>query len=148
MEVVVSVVILAFAVVPLLQMFQSGRQSAALTEYHVLAQLRARRILESFASFPYAALKALPEAEGGGVAPPLPPEDGFPPEYRKRVSTYEEMTFFEELSPGLGLLTVKIAWTPADRKKHEYLLQKIVSDEGLSLADRYPLRQKGAGFVK
>ncbi len=150
MEIIVSVVVLAIAVIPLLWMFVGGRKTAALTEYHVLAQMRARRILEAFASYPYEALKGVTEAEGGGLLVPLPASDsGFPPEYQKRIAMYDELTFFQEAKPGLGRLTVKITWTLAsDGKKREYLLHKLVAEEALSLSDSYPLRQKKRRFRK
>ena len=149
MEIVVSVVILAFAVLPVIHMTTTGRKTAALTEYHILAQIRARRILEAFTSFPYQALKTVPEGEGGGLTVPLPPSEvGFPPEFQEKISRYDEMAFFEEIKPGLGVMTVKIMWTPAGGARREYVLQKIFADEGLSLTDSWPLRQKGVSFSK
>lgn len=148
-EVVISIVILAFAVLPVLNMMTSGRKTAALTEYHVLAQLRARRILESFASYPYEALLNLPQAEGGGIELPFAGEDnGFPPEYQQKLARYDELCFFEELEPGLGLMTVKITWLITGGNKREYVLQKLYAHEGMSLTDRYPLRQQGMRYIK
>ena len=147
MEVVVSILVLAFAVLPVLHMMTSGRKTAALTEYHVLAQLRARRILEIFSSYPYEALMNVPQADGGGMAIPVS-DTAFPPEYKKKLARYEEFCFFEELKPGLGLMTVKISWTITGGNSRKYMLQKLLSDEGMSLNDNYPLRQQGVKFIK
>ncbi len=146
-EVVVSIVVLAFAVLPVMNMMTSGRKTAALTEYHVLAQLRARRVLEIFSSYPYEALMNAPQAEGGGLAIPLT-DTAFPPEYKKKLARYDELCIFEELKPGLGLMTVKITWLITGGQERKYLLQKIFCDEGMSLSDDYPLRQQGAKFIK
>jgi len=147
-EVVISIVILAFAVLPIMNMMTSGRKSATLTEHHVLAQLRARRILEVFSSYPYEALRNVPDSEKGGLQIPLPADElAFPPEYQKNLERYDELCFFEETKPGLGVMTVKISWTVTGAKR-EYVLQKIMTDEGASLNDRYPLRQQGTRFIK
>ena len=144
-EILVSVALVSFALIPLINLFVTGRRSATLTEHHILAQMRAQRILEAFASHPYRALAR--DAQGGGLTVPLPAsEPAFPPEYREKISAYEEQVSFEEQKPGLGCLVVDIAWTHAsDGKRRELHLERLVADESLSLTDSFPLRQKGAG---
>lgn len=147
MEVIISVVILAFAVLPMINMMVSGRKNAAFTEYQVLAQLRARRILEVFSSHPYEALLNSPRAPDGGLKLPFD-DNGFPPEYHDKLERYDEVCSFEEKKPGLGLMRVEIIWSMSGGDERRYILDKLFYDECLSLTDEYPLRQRGDTFVK
>jgi len=145
LEVVVAILVLAVAVLPIIDMTTSGRQAAALTEYHVIAQRRALRILEVYASEPYDRLRRLPRDAEGVVTAPVPFDDPvFPDEYRKKLATCDERVCFQELEPGLGMVTVEIRWRPGGGERRSIERFRFYGDERLSLTDRYPLRQEGA----
>lgn len=143
-EIVISVVVLACALIPILTLVSSGKKSAAITEYHVLAQMRARRIIEVVSSYPYKNLTSLPVAETGGIK--IPGEmtsTAFPENYQNKIKNYEELLFIENLETGISLATVKVNWTLATGDKRKYELCRIFTDETVGLNAQYPLRQQG-----
>ena len=145
-EVVVSILVLAFAAIPIIAMMSSGRRTAALTEYHILAQRRALRYLETLSTFTFNALRTLPRKEGGALKLALPgDESAFPAEYKKKCTAYEEKATLQEVQPGLMKATVEISWALAGANKRIITLHRLFGDESLSLSDSYPLRQKGGG---
>ena len=143
-EVVVSILVLAFAAIPIISMMSSGRRTAALTEYHILAQRRALRYLETMSTYTFNTLRTIPRKEGGALKLNLPgDESAFPKDYRKKCTAYEEKATLLEVRPGLLQATVKVSWELAGQSKKTITLHRLYGDESLSLSDSYPLRQKG-----
>lgn len=136
-----SIMILAFAVVPIISMTTSGRHAAAMTEYHVLAHKRAQRILEVYQTVPFAKLARQPTDDEGNLIPPFREDStAFPAEYRKSVESYREQVSYVELNPALGMIRVEIQWTMAGKRKRTYTLHRFYGDETLSLTDQFGLR--------
>jgi hypothetical protein len=148
-EIIVSTVVLALAVIPILTLVSSGQKNAAITEYHVLAQLRARRIIESLMAYPFRELIALPPAESGGVKIPVKLEASvFPGEYKNKVKNYSETLTIEKKGDGAALVTVQVVWKLATGGQKSLELQRLFFDESESLNAFYPLRQQGTTIVK
>jgi prepilin-type N-terminal cleavage/methylation domain-containing protein len=142
-EVIVAVAVLALAVLPVFVSTTSSSKNVRLTEYHVIAQTRAKRLLEAFSTYSLAELKA---ASGGGG--PLPPPfsraelDGaafdLPPEYRRKMENFAEEYSFEAMDPDLGMVKVRITWTVESRQL-EYELFRFVGAPALSKTVSPPL---------
>lgn len=148
-EIVVSTLVLACALIPILTLMSSGKKSAAVTEYHVFAQMRAKRVIESVASYPWKEMMKLPVASTGGVIiPGSMTSTAFPSEYENKIKNYEEFLFLENLEDGISLATVKVKWTLATGDKRTYELCRIFCDESVGLNAIYPLRQEGAGYTR
>ncbi len=145
-EVIVCVVILAFAVVPIITSISGGRKKATLTEYHALAQMRANLIVEALSAKGFSILAKAANDGGGTLATPLPlDDDTLPEEYRRRIKNFEEEIEFEEVSDGLAVLSVTIRWKLKDKlKKHSFETACIIADRARSLKSVYPLEQTGS----
>lgn len=148
-EIVVSTVVLACALIPILTLMSSGKKSAAITEYHVLAQMRAKRVIEVVSAYPLKEMMKLPLAPTGGVQiPGTMTSTAFPSEYENKIKNYEELLFLENLEEGISLATVKVNWTLATGEQKSYELCRIFCDESVGLNANYPLRQEGAGYTR
>lgn len=145
MEVIVCVLILAFAVVPLVTSISGGRKKATLTEYHALAQMRANFLIETLEARGYRLVAEEAKTSGGTLAAPIPLDDErFPEAYRRRMTPFEEEIQFEELREGLAVLRVTMRWKLEDGlKKHELKASAIMADPARSIKAVYPLEQKG-----
>ena len=145
-EIMISIVVLACALIPILTLMSSGKKSAVLTEYHVLAQMRARRVVETISAYPFKELMKLPASDTGGVKiPGSMVSTAFPAEYENKVKNYEEFLFLENLEEGITLATIIVKWTLATGENRSYELCRIFCDESVGLNGSYPLRQEGAG---
>ncbi len=130
-EVIVAVAVLSIAVIPVFMSTTSGAKNVRLTEYHVIAQSRAKRLLEAYTTY---GLEELRELSGGGgeLPPPFSQADldqkqfDLPPEYRSKMENFSESGVFEDLSADLGLVRVEIQWK-IQGKPHEYSLFRTVS---------------------
>ena len=80
-EVVVSILVLAFAAIPIITMMSSGRRAAAMTEYHVLAQRRALRYLETLSTYAFDRLLSLPKGDDGSLIISMPGDESAFPAY-------------------------------------------------------------------
>jgi prepilin-type N-terminal cleavage/methylation domain-containing protein len=129
-EVIVSVAVLAIAVLPVLMSTNAGARSVRLTEYHVIAQTRAKRLLEAFSTYGLGELKDA-SAGGGTLTPPFSEGElngaGFelPPEYQRKMKDFHEEYTFEQLGPDLGMVEVKISWKIRG-VSHDYKLFRFI----------------------
>lgn len=146
-EVIVCILILAFAVVPLVTSISGGRKKATLTEYHALAQMRANFVLETLQAKGFVKLAEEAGASGGTLTAPIPLSDERLSEaYRRRVSPLEEEITFEEIRDGLAVVRVVIRWKLEDKlRKHRFETAVVVADRTHSIKSVYPLEQKGGG---
>lgn len=142
-EVIVAVAVLAIAVLPVFVSTTSSSKNVRLTEYHVIAQTRAKRLLEAFSTYSLAELKAA-SGGGGALPPPFSQADldgaGFdlPPEYRRKMENFVEEYSFELLDPDLGMVKVHISWTVQGRQL-DYELFRFVGASTLSRTVSPPL---------
>ena len=132
-----ALTIVAMVVVPLLQSFMSQSRVAAVSELHLVAKARARRLLDAAAALDYDSLVALAATGASPVenlpglpagASPLPPlvdppsaelldlcrDVELPPHLQRLATTverFQEAVVFEELDPaGLGRVVAVISW--------------------------------------
>jgi len=132
-EVIVAVAVLAIAVIPVFMSTTSSAKNVRLTEYHVIAQARAKRVLEAFSTYSLPELRAA--NSGGSLPAPFADDDldggGFdlPPEYRRKMENFTEEYSFEELGPDLGLIRVKVQWTVQQRQLDYELFQVVAAEE-------------------
>lgn len=127
-EVMVAVAVLAIAVLPVLMTTTSSSKNVRLTEYHVIAQTRAKRLLEAYTTYGLEELRGL--SAGGGELPPpfLASGDAafdLPEEYRNKMENFTERGIFEDLEPDLGVVHVEVRWTVQGREL-EYTLFRFV----------------------
>lgn len=146
MEALISVAVLACALVPVLTLSSSTLVKTHFSEYHAFAQARAIRIISKLAMVQFDALEGQFANAGGilqgaglGIAdPPLPAE------YARKLVSYREACRYERMGDGIGVLTVAISWTfPAitgarDLTQNRYELQRVVirPEVGLMTYDR------------
>lgn len=137
LEVLLALTIVALVLVPLLQSFITQSRVAAVSELHVVAGARARRLLDAAAALDYDTLKSL-AASGTGTAAdvpglptgatPLPPlvdapaaelldlsrDVDLPPHLERLATTvgrFAEALVFEELDPaGLARVVAVVGW--------------------------------------
>ncbi|MCA9556504.1 MAG: prepilin-type N-terminal cleavage/methylation domain-containing protein [Myxococcales bacterium] len=127
-EVMVAVAVLAVAVLPVMLTTTSSSKNVRLTEYHVIAQTRAKRLLEAYGTYGLEELRGL--SAGGGELP-APFLDGggaefdLPEEYRRKMENFAERAYFEDLQPDLGVVHVEVRWTVEGRQL-EYTLFRFV----------------------
>lgn len=142
-EVIVAVAILALAIVPLLMSQTSSEKVVRLTEYHVIAQTRAKRLLEAFSTYGLEGLRKAAGGNDGLLAPPLSGDEtaGFdlPPEYQRKMENFREQFELQSLGPDLGLVKVTIVWT-INGVEHDYELSRMVASDRSSSPPAPPLR--------
>ncbi len=146
-EVIVAIAVLALAVLPVFMTTTSGERNVRLTEYHVIAQTRAKRVIEAFATYGLDELRKL-GGSGGSLPPPF--IDGeldasgmdLPEEYRRKMENFREEYAFENLGPELGRVEVRVFWTISGHE-HSYRLARVFGASALSEVPAPPLRQGG-----
>ena len=127
-EVIVAVAVLAIAVLPILMTTTSSQKNVRLTEYHVIAQTRAKRLLEAYTTYGLEELRGLSAGGGELPAPFLQSEAAafdLPEEYRSKMENFTERGFFEDLQPDLGVVHVEVRWT-VQKRELEYTLFRFV----------------------
>lgn len=127
-EVMVAVAVLAIAVLPILMTTMSSSKNIRLTEYHVIAQTRAKRLLEAYTTYGLEELRGL-SAGGGELPPPFLQSEAaafdLPEEYRSKMENFTERGIFEDLEPDLGVVHVEVQWSVQGREL-EYTLFRFV----------------------
>lgn len=148
-EVIVAIAVIALAVLPVFYTTTSGQKNVRLTEYHVIAQTRAKRILEAYGTYGF---EELLEAAGGGSGPLPPPftddqldsvDMALPEEYQRKMENFREEHEFESLGQDLGRVRVTIMWDIGGHTR-KLSLSRFVAREGLGEPVRPPLRQVGS----
>lgn len=137
-EVIVAVAVLAVAVLPVFMSTTAGSRMVRLTEFHVIAQTRAKRLLEAFSTYGLEELRALAPAGGPLPAPFTDSElDGagfdLPPEYRRKMENFQEAYRFELLGPDLGMVEVTLTWKIRG-VEHDYRLFRLFGSTHSSTA--------------
>lgn len=136
-EVTVAVAILAIALLPVINMTTASNRTARLTEYHVLAQARAKRLLEVFSTFSLEELEDLAGSTQGSLPPPFGEGElegasfDLPPEYRAKMENFSEEASYERMSPDLGMVLVKITWSVRG-SQHDFQLFRLIGSEASS----------------
>jgi len=144
-EIIIAFGILAMAMIPVFSMLQSGSQKTSFSDYYIFAHIRAMRIADAVASYPYNQLVGFSNI---GSADKLVQIDAagmvIPEEYQKRLNQaeYEEDLFFQELDDGIGKLEVNISWKfpgPA-QKLRTYTLKRLIRRRDYSLSTNFNLQ--------
>ena len=151
MEALLAMAILAGALVPLLRSFILQSRVAAVSELHLVAGARGRRILEAYAALGYDTLQTMAGSVPGttGDERPLPPAlDGprselldlardyeLPPHLARLQATvdrFTEVSSWQELDPdGLARVVTVISWeAPGRAGVRRSLRQAIVVARG------------------
>ncbi|MBI3894099.1 MAG: prepilin-type N-terminal cleavage/methylation domain-containing protein [Candidatus Wallbacteria bacterium] len=144
-EVLVSIAILAIALVPVLTMLISGNKESAYGEYQMIAQTRAESILQvlacrdwqAFAGFPQGTPTVVPETLTSSAIE-------LPEDFRRRLAGFEETVTFTPLDGGLAEVAVDIAWLlPGEgaESNHQFRLRRLMSRPDAGLAASYVPRQ-------
>ncbi|MBI2943352.1 MAG: prepilin-type N-terminal cleavage/methylation domain-containing protein [Candidatus Wallbacteria bacterium] len=147
-EVLVSVAILAIALVPVLSMLTSGTKESAYGEYHMIAQTRAETIMQLLACRDWQAWENLPK----GVASPVPEAlttlaVELPEDFRTRLAGFEETVTCTPIDNGLVELSVELAWLlPGEgaQQSHQFRLRRLLAKPDAGLAADYAPRQGSA----
>ncbi|MBI4872397.1 MAG: prepilin-type N-terminal cleavage/methylation domain-containing protein [Candidatus Riflebacteria bacterium] len=137
LEIMMTVVILAVALIPLFEYFGSAPHRTSLTIHRALALTMANQLLERYRAVPYALLK---EQFGQGeekareslVADPLIRPEAMPADLRQLFDSckFERDVVFEEIPgrPGLALLKVFVRWKLGDVPPREMNLARVIVD--------------------
>lgn len=147
-EVLISVALLAFTMIPMSTLFTSGSRQSSLNEFHVLAQARASTVIETLLTQEFQVFEPM------GIGTPTPmdpslfvPGLGEPPEsLTGRLEAFEEELTYEGLEDGLGRLKMVITWelpgAVGRKARHRYVLTRLVARPEHSLRLNYEPRQK------
>lgn len=145
-EVIVAVAVLALAVLPVFWTTTQGQKQVRLTEYHVIAQARVKRLLEAYATY---GLEGLRDSTGGADGPlPAPFDLGsvdssfeLPEEYRRKMENFDESCDLETVTDDLALIRCRVTWT-IGKQNREYRLSRMVGAETLAVPPDPPLNQR------
>ncbi|MEE2924633.1 MAG: prepilin-type N-terminal cleavage/methylation domain-containing protein [bacterium] len=144
-EIIIAFSILAMAMIPVFSMLQSGSQKTSFSDYYIFAHIRAMRIADAVASYPYDQLigysnlgstDKLIQIDAAGME--------IPEEYQKRLNQaeYAEDLLFREIDDGIGKLEVNISWKffGPGQKLRTYTLQRLIRRRDYSLSTNFNLQ--------
>lgn len=149
-EILIAAALLTAAFIPVYSLVQGNQKNAYMNELHVLARRRAKRVIAYLAGHPYWQIKAratgdappdfpgLPD-EGTGIEVPiltgareallLDAPEGQLDGYVRRVDKMDVRTFFHELEPGLGRISVLVTWEdPTSGQGRFFVAVRFVED--------------------
>lgn len=134
-EILIGLVILSFALIPVVTMTRSTARTSSFTEMHAFWQTRIARMEAALTQWDYPFL--LSRRRPDGTLPIQFAEPAIPAEYARLLKHWEEEARFEEIEPGIGRLTVTIAWSfPLDRdaaaRQHRMRASRLICDPALS----------------
>jgi prepilin-type N-terminal cleavage/methylation domain-containing protein len=137
-EILIAMSILTLCMLPVFNLVQSSRVQTSFSDYHIFSHIRATRLLDIFASYPFEQLILLDQsAQKGNLVAMGADTPALPPKLASRLAPdgFRERFYFTVLEKGLGCLEVEIRWKfPApDQDWREVSLQRFVSKKNLSL---------------
>lgn len=144
-EIIIAFGILAMAMIPVFSMLQSGSQKTSFSDYYIFAHIRAMRIADAVASYPYNQLVGFSNL---GTTDKLIQIDAadmeIPEEYQKRLNQaeYAEDLLFQEIDDGIGKLVVNVSWRfpGPGQELRTYTLQRLIRRRDFSLSTNFNLQ--------
>ena len=144
-EIIIAFSILAMAMIPVFSMLQSGSQKTSFSDYYIFAHIRAMRISDAVASYPFDQLADLSNVGSTDKLVQIDAADmKIPQEYQKRLNQaeYVEDLLFQELDNGIGRLEVNISWKfpGSGQQMRTYTLKRLIRRRDYSLSTNFSLQ--------